>query len=216
MLDAVSAAVAAVAAHLKTALPAELLGGSPDGAPGEVARIVEGWAGPEQDILYTSIVVDAPAPGDFTPAAPVLIDRTDPLVTTDANFTGYYSLGSIEVPIMLDVYAKSFAERAQALRAIEAALGVGILEDSHSLELVSADYHGQSITVWRSGAPRFTDSPGNTGAAEWRAIVPLTAELENVVPVTGARLLELRTQTTICIELALPAPSAEQRTIFAP
>jgi len=204
VLDAASAVVATLKTHLETTL-----------AQGLVMDITEGWESVEERLRYPTIVLDTPTTGERIRNAAQLVDRTDPAQSTDPNFTGLWSVGTLVLPVTVDVFADSFTQRATVLQALEVALHPD-LDDGGVLQLTAsaADYNSQGICVYRDSPNRFSDSGGRVLADEWRGTISLVAEVEEIIPASAVRLLQLDLDTAV--EVPFDTEPTENRTIFQP
>jgi hypothetical protein len=214
-LDAATAAVEALVAELKTALPAELTGAGAVSLTTLGCKVVEGWPQPEVSLAYPTVAVHTPSAGNRIRHAPTMIQRVDPVSPTDPLFDAYFSVATLELPVVVDVFAKSPIERSKVLASLSAHLRAELASDQSTLEVTAADYFGQVIAYWADGTARHNDIAGRILAHEWRGTLPLVAEVDEIVLLKATRLLELRSATVIYVAGTVPA-TAEQRTIFAP
>jgi hypothetical protein len=216
VLDATSAAIATLRAHLLAPLPDELADAGAQSLADLGAAVVEGWPQPEKALAYPTVAVHVPSLGTREPHAPALVKRVDPAQATDPVFDAYLSVADLTLPVVLEVFASSKSQRAQVLASLEAALNTNVVDDDGTLELVAGDYFGFAIGFTKDGPPRFDDTPGRVLAHEWHATLNLTAELDEIVLTKATRLLELRTSTVVWIEGQVPIPAGQSKTIFAP
>lgn len=197
--DPTTAALAALGDHLKSAFTAGsvppawsyLVGAGAYAAAdyaGAQANVQVGWGDQTRSIEYPTIVLDAPGGGERAAHSPVVLAQTNtgtPGVDPRAELL--VSMASLGVPIEMNVWADSKAQRSAVLRAIDASL----YAQGAALALTPASYYGLPVSYFRTGTVQHADTESSTGSDEFRAIVNLTAYLDEVVPLTAARLTDL-------------------------
>lgn len=211
------AAINTLATYLEGPLPPSVFAAvAPSNeSPGQLtgSPIARGWKDQRQDAKYPAIVLDA-APGTRSAFQPRTLYEIDPQ-DEDINVQILVALATIELPVMCNVFARNSKQRAQVLRALEVAIHASALDSmSGQLALTMLDYSDQPMTIHRSGTPYYMDSTGSVGRDEFRAIMPLTIEYPEVVPMTVARFRKLTIQWDVRPE-GTPAQSPlETTTIF--
>lgn len=214
-LDQVTAAVRTLADHFRAPLPPELADVLNEPAGAVAAHVAEGWESLEQDLEYPTIAIDAPIAGERLGHAPMVLELFD-VDDHPEKVDVLIALASVTLPLNIEVFAKSRAERSRVLLAIERSFAAQSLDEESRLDLVSPHYHGRMMGFRRAGPARFADTAGRVKADEWRAIVPVEADIEEVALVRFPRLRELRVGFSYGFATAAMAETIEFRTIFAP
>ena len=196
------AVIHALADYLRQQLPTQIQGDS-DPVGILTSNIREGWPAPEDTLSYPTLAIDAPQGGERISHAPILLSSSFPATppagqpVDAASIASVYSVGTFVVPMLLGIYASSTADRSRVVQALEVALAGDVVSGAGILELVSADYYGQQIGYRISASVRFTDTPGRVISSEWHAQMTVEAEVEEIVPVSEKRIVELDLEWTV-------------------
>lgn len=211
--DPIAEAQRALVFYLQSALPAQLLLSGYQNAA-QLARIQDGWADVEQEILEPDgtstpknavVTVTTPAGGEFMPHPPERLSTFTP-DAGQPEIESLYRVGSVELTLQLDVWAKSRAEREAVAGALRLALR-GAVPLSTTLSLELAGYFGVRAAFRVNSTGFHSDQGSLVGGAWWRYTLDVSAEFDEVVKTTAARLRELYLRKFIPYEATEPDPT---------
>lgn len=186
-MDITSTMIRTLADHFRAPLPAAFAG-RPSVADLLGKPIAEGWESLEANLVYPAIAIDAPVAGEREAHAPIALALLD-VEGHPEQVDIVASVASVTQTLMVDIFADSQASRAEVLEALEASFAVGVLEDESHLCLPVGH---QRIGFRRKAAPRFTDSTRGVSGDEWRAILEVEADADEIVVARCPRLVDLR------------------------
>ena len=210
------AMVKTLADHFRAALPAEFVAAGIELVGDIAAHIAEDWESQSQDLIYPTVGIDAPIPGERGGRIGVPVKVEQPIDPSDPNIVLYLQTAVVSTPLQVNIWADSKFQRSRVLAAVEAALIGDILEGSGMIRVDSVHYHGLSMSFRRDGTAQYLDSAGTVGKEEWRAVLTVVAESHEVVKVNAKRLIELELRTRAARWHEIDKVPEEIRTIFEP
>lgn len=219
MPDPIAALQRALATHLNAALPAHLAAAGFEVTSELAQRVQDGWVEPEQEILEPDgtsdplnsvVTITAPTPGENRPRAPQAASVTDigggP---PQADVEVLWNVGTFELPLQVDVWAKSRSERESLVGAIRTALRTSV-PDGAQLFLTLTEYHNAKASYRLDGTGMHSDVGSLVGGAWWRYTVTVTAECPELIKATAAKLKQL----TLRLFIPPEATTSEDTQIF--
>lgn len=212
-MDLVTAAVRTLADRFRDPLPASLAPFS-ESVGSLCQNIAEGWERLETELAYPTLVIDAPTPAERALHAPIVL-ALDAVVGDAAKVDVTFGVAGVTIPLNLEVFASSPTQRSKVVEAALATFAGGLVDDDAQLEIASEHYRDRMIGFRVSGVPRWSDFAGRIRADEWRGIIPVEADVEEIVVARVPRLRELRVGMQLASSAEAFGP-IEYRTIFAP
>ena len=183
---------------------------------GLVAKgITAGWADQRETYVKPAVVVDLAGAPERTVSAPYVVSQVDDPASAATSLL--VSVGTLDVPIVIDVFASSKPQRARLCAAINADFYKDVLSSgAASLCVMAAGLDGQSISYRRENGITYNDSSEGAGSDEFRASFDVVAEVDELLTVSANRFRELVLEWTVGVSNAdLTDPACvERRQIF--
>lgn len=161
--------------------------------------------------VLPAVVVDIGGTPERTVQAPQIVSQTDDPATADTELL--VSVATLDVPIVVDVFAKRLAV-PRIVSAINADFYAQSIANGASLLCATASGLGnQPITYRRETGVTRGDTSDGAGRDEFRASLDIMAEVDELVTVSAKRFRELWLEWTVRVSNA-GVGYVERRQVF--
>lgn len=213
-MDLTSAAIESLREFLSLPLPPEMAGAGGKGIGELGVKTRAGWPSMDEELVYPTVAIDAPASGERSLHAPIVLA----LLGVDGHpeqVDAVVGVAAVTQLLALDVFASSKFQRGEVVRSLELVLGMDASDTRRSC-IVAPHYFGQVIGFQRTETFRFADTAGRVRSDEWRAVSSVRVDAEDVVVLRFPRLLELRVGVEVSARQFSSGTPSDIRTVFAP
>lgn len=161
------------------------------------ARLQKGWSPKSKAFDQPVVAIDAPIAGDRSSSYPRIVETLDGPTDLEANLL--ISTATLSIPLVINVWAKRWPDRS----AIVSEIGIALQDQLPNggllrLQASKEAYFGACFTFRRSSStPRNVDGSSGVARGEFRAVIDVEAEVEELIPVTVTRFREIQLQWQI-------------------
>ena len=158
-------------------------------------NVYEEFPNANEKLLYPSVSLET-KPSNFIPYPPTPV-RTTPHPTDPTKIFLFEKVGSYEVPIQLDIWARDKVQRNEMYKVFFRLFNKGYFKNSApmglSIELIDSN---NTIARYEQLGYNYIGKEEGAIRGEWRVIINLMANFNQIEKVTRSRMsiIELRTQ----------------------